>query len=117
MLEFMARAGLTATGEVRSETPEEAVQNVARGPEGPFDKVVAIWRERKYRWLYGGVREQLEAQLGIPVESIHAEPPVAHSKLETLIVSEPCSRTTPRGWAGRSPDSPLVIAGLGEEAR
>ena len=81
MLEFMTRAGLTATGEVRSEAPEEAVQIVARGPEGPFDEVVAVWRERKYRWLYGGVREQLEAELGIPVESIHAEPPVAHSKV------------------------------------
>lgn len=82
MLEFMTRAGLTATGEVRPEAPEEAVENVALGPEGPFDRVVAIWRERKYRWLYGGVREQLEAKLGIPVESIRAEPPVAHSKVE-----------------------------------
>jgi hypothetical protein len=43
---------------------------------------VAIWRERKYRWLYSGVREQLEEELGIPVESIHAEPPVTHSNIE-----------------------------------
>jgi hypothetical protein len=82
MLEFMARAGMSVTGEVRPEAPEEAVMKVARGSEGPFDKVVAIWRERKYRWLYGGVREQLEGELGIPVESLHVEPPVAHSNVE-----------------------------------
>jgi hypothetical protein len=82
MLEFMGRAGLSVTGEVRPEAPEEAVLKVARGPNGPFDKIIAIWRERKYRWLYGGVRDQLEEKMGIPVESIHAEPPVAHSNIE-----------------------------------
>jgi hypothetical protein len=82
MLEFMARAGMSVAGEVRPAAPEEAVLKVARGPKGPFDKIVAIWRERKYRWLYGGVREQLEDELGIPVESLHVEPPVAHSNVE-----------------------------------
>jgi len=82
MLEFMAQAGLSVTGEVWPGTPDEAVVKVARGPEGPFDRIVAIWRERKYPWLYGGVREQLEDELGIPVESVHVEPPLAHSNVE-----------------------------------
>lgn len=82
MLEFMARAGMPVTGEVLVGAPADVVVEVARGPMGPFDRIVAIWRERKYRWLYGGVREQLEDELGIPVESLHVEPPVAHSNVE-----------------------------------
>lgn len=82
MLEFMARAGMSVTGEVLAERPADAVVVVARGPRGPFDRIVAIWRERKYRWLHGGVREQLEDELGIPIESLHVEPPVAHSNVE-----------------------------------
>lgn len=82
MLEFMARAGMSVTGEVLAEAPADAVVKVARGPMGPFDRIVAIWRERKYRWLYGGLRGQLEDELGIPVESLHVEPPVADSSVE-----------------------------------
>lgn len=82
MLEFMVRAGMLVTGEVLTESPAEAMVKVARGPMGPFDRIVAIWREKKYRWLYGGTRAQLESELGIPVESIRVDPPVAHSSVE-----------------------------------
>ena len=82
MLEFMARAGMSVTGEVVAEAPADAIVKVARGPMGPFDRIVAIWRERKYRWLYGGVRDRLQDELGIPVDSLHVEPPVAHSNVE-----------------------------------
>lgn len=82
MLEFMKRAGMSVTGEVLTEAPADAVVKVAHGPMGPFDRIVAIWRERKYRWLYGGTRGQLEDELGIPIESLRVEPPVAHSSVE-----------------------------------
>ncbi|MEX0795715.1 MAG: hypothetical protein WD274_03380 [Acidimicrobiia bacterium] len=82
MLEFMARAGMRVTGEVVTDAPADAVAKAARGPMGPFDRILAIWRERKYRWLYGGTRGQLEDELGIPVESLRVEPPVADSSVE-----------------------------------
>jgi hypothetical protein len=82
MLEFMGRAGMSVTGEVLADAPADAVVKVARGPMGPFDRVVAIWRERKYRWLYGKTRQHLEDELGIPVDSVHVEPPVANSGVD-----------------------------------
>ncbi len=82
ILESMQRAGMVATGEVVTDPPPEAIATVARGPKGPFDQILAIWREKKYRWLYGREREQLEQELGVPIESIRANPLVAQSNVE-----------------------------------
>lgn len=82
MLEFMARAGLSATGETRTESPPEALEAVASGPAGPFDGVVVVWRQKKYRWLFGREGERFEEVLGIPVEAVRADPPVRHSNIE-----------------------------------
>ncbi len=82
MLEFMARAGLSATGETRSENPPEALDLVARGPSGPFDGVLVVWRQKKHRWLFSRRGEQFEEALGIPVEAIQADPPIRHSNIE-----------------------------------
>ena len=82
ILESMQRAGMVATGEVVTDPPPVAIANVARGSNGPFDRILAIWREKKYRWLYGGERKQLERDLGVPVESIRANPLVPHSNVE-----------------------------------
>ena len=82
MLEFMGRAGLTATGETRSESPPEALDAVAHGPAGPFDGVVVIWRHRKYRHLFQSKGERVEERLGIPVHAIRADPPHRKSNIE-----------------------------------
>lgn len=82
MLEFMARAGLTATGETRTEDPPEALDLVARGPSGPFDGVLVVWRQKKHRWLFRRKGEQFEEALDIPVEAIRADPPIRHSNIE-----------------------------------
>ncbi|MBT8218166.1 MAG: hypothetical protein HKN74_01030 [Acidimicrobiia bacterium] len=82
MLEFMTRAGLVATGETRTESPPEALDAVARGPHGPFDGIVVIWRQRKHRWLYRSKGEPFEEALGIPMRAIRADPPIRHSNIE-----------------------------------
>ncbi|MEX2550623.1 MAG: hypothetical protein WD638_10375 [Nitriliruptoraceae bacterium] len=82
MLEFMARAGLSATGETRTEDPPEALDLVARGPSGPFDGVLVVWRQKKHRWLFKRKSEGFEEALGIPVEAIRADPPIRHSNIE-----------------------------------
>jgi hypothetical protein len=82
MLEFMARAGLSATGETRIEDPPEALDLVARGPSGPFDGVVVVWRQKKHRWLFRRKGERFEEALGIPFQAIRADPPIQHSNVE-----------------------------------
>lgn len=82
MLEFMKRAGLSATGETRTEDPPEALDLVARGPAGPFDGVLVVWRQQKHRWLFGRKGEGFAEALGIPVEAIRADPPVRQSNVE-----------------------------------
>ena len=82
MLEFITRAGLSATGETRTESPPEALELVARGPAGPFDGVVVVWRQERYRWLFRREGDRFEDGLGIPVEAIRADPPVRHSNIE-----------------------------------
>lgn len=82
MLEFMTRAGLSATGETRTESPPEALELVAQGPAGPFDGVVVVWRQKKYRWLFRREGERFEETLGIPVEAIRADPQVRRSNIE-----------------------------------
>jgi hypothetical protein len=82
MLEFMTRAGLSATGETRTEAPPEALDMVARGPAGPFDGVVVVWRQKKHRSMYRRTGERFEEALGIPVEAIRADPPIRHSNIE-----------------------------------
>ena len=82
MLEFMARAGLTATGEIRTEDPPEALDLVARGPAGPFGGVLVVWRQKKHRWLFRKKGEQFEEALDVPVQAIRADPPIVHSNIE-----------------------------------
>lgn len=82
MLEFMTGAGMSATGETRTEDPPDALDLVARGPVGPFDGVLVVWRQKKHRWLFGRKGEQFEEALGIPVEAIRADPPIPHSNIE-----------------------------------
>ncbi len=82
MLEFMTSAGLSAAGETRTEAPPEALEMVARGPAGPFDGIVVVWRQKKYRWLFRREGERLEETLGIPVEAIRADPQVRQSNIE-----------------------------------
>lgn len=82
MLEFMARAGLSATGETRTESPPEALEAVASGPAGPFDGVLVVWRQKKYKWLFRREGEQFEEVLGIPIEAIRADPPIGQSNIE-----------------------------------
>ncbi len=82
MLEFMDQAGLTATGETRTESPPEALQLVATGSAGPFDGVVVVWRQKKHRLLFQGKGKRFEEALGIPVHAVHADPPIRHSNIE-----------------------------------
>ena len=84
MLEFMTKAGLTASGETRDESPPEAMELVALGPAGPFDGVVVIWRQKKHRWMYRSKGELFEDLLGIPVTAIKADPPLRHSNVEDV---------------------------------
>lgn len=82
MLEFMERAGLTATGETRTEPPSEALEAVAGGPAGPFDEVVVIWRQRKHRKLFQIRGRRFERTTRIPIRAIRADPPIKHSNIE-----------------------------------
>lgn len=82
MLEFMARAGLSATGETRTESPPEALEAVASGPAGPFDRILVVWRQSRYRWVFRREAERFEEVLGIPIEEIRADPPVERSNIE-----------------------------------
>ena len=82
MLEFMTRAGLSATGETRTDSPPEALEAVAGGPAGPFDRVLVVWRQKKHRWLFRREGERFEEVLGIPIEAIRADPPIRHSNIE-----------------------------------
>ena len=82
MLEFMTRAGLTASGETRTESPPDALEAVALGAAGPFDGIVVVWRQKKHRWLYRSHGERFEEVLGIPVTAVRADPPVRHSSVE-----------------------------------
>ena len=100
MLEFMGRAGLTATGEIRVDSPPEALEAVARGPAGPFDGVVVVWRQKKHRWMFRSEGERFEDVLGIPVTAVRADPPMRHSNVEDVdelrrIFEEQASR---EGW-------------------
>jgi len=82
MLEFMERAGLSATGETRTDDPPEALERVARGSAGPFEGVLVVWRQQKHRWLFSRKGEGFEESLGIPIEALQADPPVRHSNVE-----------------------------------
>ena len=82
MLEFMGQLKMTATGETRPEPPREAIETVAQGPAGPFDGVIVLWHQLKFKWFYGVKGELIEHDLGIPVEAIHTHPPTKHSNID-----------------------------------